>query len=178
MLHAYLPLPLLAADVGCCATLGLDLQRCRGHLFAAQVNQALDRFVRPASYRGPRRITGQRYCYNLCESRVGSATLIAAARGYAFSCRTERSLSGRRGTPCLPRQPDECRPRRRRVWGTKAKPLASPKAGGFAVCASAFCAGRHCAPPNSIGQRSFRRWLLVVAECPLLAQYGHCRRAE
>jgi hypothetical protein len=50
MLHAYLPLPLLAADVGCCATLGLDLQRCRGHLFAAQVNQALDRFVRPASY--------------------------------------------------------------------------------------------------------------------------------
>jgi hypothetical protein len=94
MPHAYLPLPLLAADVGCCATLGLDLQRCRGHLFAAQVNQALDRFVRPASYRGPRRITGQRYCYNLCESRVGSATLIAAARGYAFSCRTERSLQG------------------------------------------------------------------------------------
>jgi hypothetical protein len=48
------------------------------------------RFLR----RGPRRITGQRYCYNLCESRVGSATLIAAARGYAFSCRTERSLQG------------------------------------------------------------------------------------
>jgi hypothetical protein len=30
------------------------------------------------------RITGQRNCYNLCESRIGLAALIAAARGYAF----------------------------------------------------------------------------------------------
>jgi hypothetical protein len=30
------------------------------------------------------RITGQRHCYNLCESRVGSAASIAALRGYAF----------------------------------------------------------------------------------------------
>jgi hypothetical protein len=30
------------------------------------------------------RITGQRHCYNLCESRAGLASLIVAARGYAF----------------------------------------------------------------------------------------------
>ena len=35
--------------------------------------------------RSPCVITGQRHCYNLCESRVGSAALIAALRGYAFS---------------------------------------------------------------------------------------------
>ena len=30
------------------------------------------------------RITGQRHCYNLCESRAGLASLIVAARGYPF----------------------------------------------------------------------------------------------
>jgi hypothetical protein len=39
--HAFLPLPLPAADVGCCAALGLDSQRCRGLLFCALLSKGL-----------------------------------------------------------------------------------------------------------------------------------------
>ena len=86
-------------------------------------------------FRGSRfvRITSQRHCYNLCESRAGLAALIAAARGYAFSCRTG-FLAGRRGTPCLSGSTTQTiAAQESGAYGDEGKAVGGCNTGGFAV---------------------------------------------
>ena len=82
------------------------------------------------------RITGQRHCYNLCESRAGLASLIVAARGYAFWVGLSVPQGGGGHRICRSDNPTIAAEESGAYWGTKAKPLASPKAGGFAVRAA------------------------------------------
>jgi hypothetical protein len=72
------------------------------------------------------RITGQRHCYNLCESRAGLASLIVAPRGYAFW--VGLSVPRREVGDTVPigfDNPTIAAEESGAYWGTKAKPLAS-----------------------------------------------------
>jgi hypothetical protein len=82
-------------------------------------------------------------------------------------------LSGRdegevfRITSLSVRQPNDCCPRKRHVWGTKAKPPGVGRADGFAVCEAAFlCCASHSVASNSgpFAERLTRPFLQLAAE--------------